>query len=148
MVHLTKNVNLHLVGPTDVDEKVANLVEALCDLEWTTMQSCQNNNGRVWISFAATNFATEFLELVAKKSIHLQPFVLAATTQGYDKQPKRLKFKNRWWVDSYTDVIYYQERWSSHICIRISIRFPREHLDEVTKIVLRERAQRRLCQLL
>lgn len=141
--HPFKEVNLNMVGLVKVDEKVVDLITALCDLGWITRQSCQNNFGRVWIGFHHANYASEFLELIARRSEKLRSCVIRATTEQYDKAPRRLKIEKRWWVDSYVNSFYARE-WTAHsrIGIHISVRFPKSHLKKVTKIVMKERDRR------
>lgn len=135
--HKAQEVYLNQLGQVEVDEKIVDLVTALCDLGWTTRQSCQNNNGRVWISFYDSSFAAEFMELIAKTSPNINHQVLSATNQEYDAQPDRFKVKDRWWIDAFAEVKHHPSGlWTGEVQIRISIRFPRKHLQEVTEIVV------------
>ena len=136
--------------PVDVDVDIVDLVKALNELDLKTHMSCQDNTDdhRVWICFYVSSYATRFLELVAAESETLQGCVLAATTQHYDTLPDDdiWVYKDRWWVDCFTHPFYADERdvedgeyeWQGDIVIRISVRFPRAHLDEVTRVVQAE----------
>lgn len=141
--HPFRTVKLKHVGYVDIDEEIVDLVTALSDLGWNTHMSCQDNgDDRVWISFYHSSWLVKFLTLVAEESETLRRFVLNATTEQYDHARKRMKVKDRWWVDSYCDPIYDEDKdfaWTGTICIRLSVRFPRKHLEEVTKIVVAHR---------
>ena len=48
-----------------IDVEIAPLIELLWDLNIDTMNSCQNNHGRVWLEFASPPDAEMFLNTVA-----------------------------------------------------------------------------------
>lgn len=121
-----------------IDVEIVDLVMALNNLEWYTAQSCQDNVfGRVWISFIKAQDATYFLNLIACYSDNLRECVLAATTENYDKHPNRWKFKDRWWIDAFLNTFLWRKKIEQRVEINISVRFPREHLEEVTSIVVK-----------
>lgn len=141
--HPFKKILLKSSGLVDIDEEIVDLVVALDDLHWNTHMSCQDNgDDRTWIAFYHSNQAVNFLELVAKESEELRRFVLNSTTERYDRHPDRVEIKDRWWVDSFVQSLYKDDEdmeWTGDICIRISVRFPRQHLEEVTRIVVAHR---------
>jgi hypothetical protein len=48
-----------------IDEGIAQLIRLLWDLDLDTTNSCQDNNGRVWVEFATPYDAEEFLNRIA-----------------------------------------------------------------------------------
>lgn len=142
MHHPYKLVDLKHNGPVKVDEEIADLVEALCDLDLITKNSCQDNvEDRVWISFYTAKDACVFLETVAAKSERLRPSVYSAQSEDYHRHPRAFGSEESWWVDAVTEPLRGPDRkqYTGHICIRISVRFPRKHLEEVTQIVVEQR---------
>lgn len=138
--HPFKSILLH--GMTDyvkLDVEIVDLIVALNKLGWHTEQSCQDNvDGRVWIQFRSATEAEWFLNLIAKHSIDLHEYVFNATTEGYDKSENSVKYKNRWWVDSFLSNIYWRKNIVDKLFIHISVRFPREHLEKVTSLVVKQ----------
>lgn len=132
--HPYKRINLAGFNEIKVDVEIADLIKDLNDIGWKTDMCCQNNvEGRIWVSFKFAYSAAQFLSLIALKSNDkLSGCVTAASTQMYDKEPTRWKWKNRWWVDAYVKALPWP---MSGIDIIISVRFPKEHLEEVTEII-------------
>lgn len=119
-----------------IDKELVPLIKALNRVGWKTSMSCQNNgDDRVWIQFKKACYAEKFLFCISANSVYdnneLACCVLNATTEMYDKSPYIWEWPNRWWVDSNIDT----RLWQHGIEIRISVRFPRAHLKEVTKIM-------------
>lgn len=143
MTHRQMTINLKNVGPRRIDEKMVELVTALCDLGLETHMSCQNNvDDRAWVSFKKEEHARTFLELIAKDDGDLRYFVQNATTEYYDKRKDRFKLKGRWWVDVYVrPVLDANKFWNGDLASHISVRFPKKHLKEVTKIIMAARDQ-------
>lgn len=124
-----------------IDKEIVDLVKALNYIHMETEMSCQNNiDDRVWVSFKFPYGAASFMELIAERSPNLRKKVINATTEKYDKENNRIKCKDRWWVDSYVNV---NGQFAKQFGIRISIRFPRKHLREVEKIVVKEAKRRK-----
>lgn len=144
--HPSRLVYLNQIGEVPIDIEIIELVKALCELGWITENSCQDNiKNRVWVAFFSPQAGADFMDLIARKNKKIRECVLGATTQMYDESPRRWKVKNRWWVDSFVKPIrpygYPEGSWDG-IVIRLSIRFPRKHLEKVTKIVVKERNRR------
>jgi hypothetical protein len=53
------------IDDTPIDEDIAPLIQLLWDLDLDTTNSCQDNNGRVWVEFATPYDAEEFLNRIA-----------------------------------------------------------------------------------
>jgi hypothetical protein len=142
--HKAKTVELANVGKAKIDVKIIDLVTALCDLGLLTNMSCESQkhaDGRVWISFYQANSAVKFMELVANDaSVDLKRCIKQAATQRYDETHGRWPVYNRWWVDCYVQpVLTKKHKWTNKLEIRISVRFPKSHLAEVTHLVVAER---------
>lgn len=137
--HPFKEVRLKGIPvPVPVDVEVVDLVVALNDLEWSTEQSCQHNQGRVWIAFSYPIDAEQFLGLIVKKgSKPLVECVRNTSTQWYHEQPLSSSSPDRWWVDAHVNRISLRNK---RVAISIQVRFPREHLEEVTGLVVAKAA--------
>lgn len=137
MAHPYRFVLLNgMTNPVKIDIEVVDLVVALNLLGWHTEQSCQNNiDERVWIQFKSTTEAEHFLNLITKRSLSLHECVFNGSTERHDKHPLAAEQKDRWWVDSFLNSSYWRKNIIDQLFIHISVRFPREHLEKVTKIV-------------
>ncbi len=86
-----------------VDEKLINVLDWLWDMGFSTLNSCQNNHGKIWIEFESDSFY-EFMDIVDIKSFKLNKIVRQFEIQKHEDDEDDESIES------------------------VSIRFPKKHL--------------------
>ena len=128
----------------EIDKKIAPLIETLWKLEIDTCNSCEDNNGVVWIEFFTANDAEQFFNIVAKFS-HSIKSMYNRLRQGWDSGDTSDFWEynahvSDFGVDSEVDETdtYVTETFTGEhqFCVHVSVRFPKKDLKTVTKRVV------------
>lgn len=118
--------------PVWVDEEIYDLVAECNWRGWTTVLSCQDNHGRVWICFAEPTHAAAFMSTIAiYTSESISEAIGAAAPMNYQQADGCVSNPEDWNVDAVVSM------WNDRsVSLAVSVRFPRQHLLEVERIIL------------
>ena len=126
----------------DIDEKIAPLIAAMWSKGWATYNSCEDNHGFIWVEMAYPH-AEEFLTIVARNAC--QPVAMEARTAHTNwRGDHNSRHPDEWdlsihannvneALDEESDEIV--DVGPPDMVLTVSVRFPPQHLNEVTRVV-------------
>jgi hypothetical protein len=117
-----------------IDQEIAPLIRQIWDMGLDTLNSCQDNFGYVWVEFTTATGASTFLSTIAKhgdadlryRAIH--PCDVSPCEAAHHLVNVYRTFQDSWLIAADTCQII---DGGDDVCIRIGIRFPRDHLAPV-----------------
>lgn len=135
----------------EIDAAIAPLIKWIWNAGITTLNSCEDNSGYVWVQFLSADNAERFLNIVADKAGQAGNRLLRSrVVNSYDFSPADCRlFESRYDVPKDSWLVSVCSDWSEEseeIELSISVRFPREHLCEVMTVLEIEAARGKIFE--
>lgn len=133
------------VDGVPIDREIAPLIRALWELEIATLNSCQDNHGRVWIEFASAADAEDFLDRVAVYEGELDTLYNRIRGEWEPLDYENWRERDAWWYsalphDLSVDQELTEDDEIEETCtgppqfiFSVSVRFPRRDLPSVVE---------------
>jgi hypothetical protein len=116
-----------------VDKKIASLVKLLNDWGFGTNNSCEDNNGKIWICFNHMYEVNTMMQLI------LENHTANGKECHYDTLFTYMQWKADWSIVFGEDVVFHPYETDTAVGIEvlethISLRFPKRDLQKVNKM--------------
>lgn len=116
-----------------IDEDIAPLMYTLWKLKLETLNSCQNNNGYIWIQFKFDSFK-KFINILMKNELTLMEYILTGNISDEWKYELIVSDNNEYY-DKNEDTIYHPNPTAG---MSVSFRFNPEFYNIILNTIKKE----------